>query len=101
MKPLYLTALLALTSSTSFAYAPALGPAPAGDTQTVAETVIKDNWPNCKRVVSAKRRKDGAIQARCDKTDYLVFTMFDPREGRHIEMALNCSASARLMNLKC
>lgn len=79
---------------------PAVGAAPPGDATAVASRIIKYNFPQCRRVSGATRSPDGAIRARCDGADYLVFTVFNAKEGRVIELALNCTA-ARQMNINC
>lgn len=89
-----------LTVSTAFAALPPIGAAPKGDAVAVASRIIKDNWPNCKRVSRAKRTPDAAIRATCDGIDYLVFTMFNAKEGKTLELALNCAA-AKKMNIAC
>lgn len=82
------------------AYAPAasiaVGAAPKGDATAVSSRIIKYNFPNCKRVTGASRSPDGSIRAVCDGTKYLVFTVFNAREGKLIELALNCSAAKKL-----
>lgn len=93
-----------LTLSTAFAFAAspfAVGAAPKGDAAAVANKIIKRNFPACKKVVQASRRPDGSISASCDGMDYLVFTVFNPKEGRTIELALNCSAAKQHLNVSC
>lgn len=79
----------------------AVGAAPKGDATSVATRIIKYNFPACKRVSGAIRASDGAIRARCDGTDYLVFTVFNAKEGKTIEFAMNCTASKSLLNVSC
>ena len=79
----------------------AVGAAPKGDATAVASRIIKYNFPTCKRVSGATRATDGAIRARCDGTEYLVFTVFNAKEGKTIELAMNCSASKSLLNVSC
>jgi len=93
-------AMLAFAGSIGNA-APAVGAAPKGDALAVASRVIKTNFPNCKNVKSAKRSADGSIRATCDNVDYLVFTVFNAKEGKTIELAMNCVASKRLLNVSC
>jgi hypothetical protein len=78
----------------------AVGAAPKGDAGAVASRIIKYNFPSCKRVAGAVRQPDGSIRAACDGTQYLVFTVFNSKEGKVIELALNCTA-ARKMDIKC
>jgi len=78
-----------------------VGPAPAGDAAIVAEAAIKESWPDCKKVVGAKRRPDGAILAKCDGVHYLIHTMFVPTEGRMETFALNCKVAREKLNIKC
>lgn len=80
---------------------PAIGAAPKGDLTTVASRIIKYNFPKCRRVSSASRSPDGSIRAKCDSTDYLVFTMFNPKEGKVLELAMNCTAAKSLLNVSC
>lgn len=102
MKNYILTVLCVATFATSAnAAGPAVGAAPQGDATTVASRIIKYNFPNCKRVTSAQRQNDGSIRARCDDTNYLVFTMFNPKEGRAVELALNCKAAKQYLNIDC
>ncbi|MFC5571565.1 hypothetical protein ACFPN1_16010 [Lysobacter yangpyeongensis] len=79
----------------------AIGAAPKGDAVSVASRVIKENFPECKRVTKAVRATDGGIHARCDATDYLVFTIFNAKEGKAREVAMNCTAAKRLLNVSC
>lgn len=88
-------------SSLAIAGLPPIGAAPKGDANEVASRIIKYNFPACKRVTGAVRQSDGSIAARCDGTLYLVFTMFNPKEGKTIEAALNCAAAKSLLNVSC
>lgn len=81
--------------------APTVGAAPKGDPTAVASRIIKYNFPSCKRVVGAARGPDGSIRANCDGTSYLVFTVFDPKEGKLHEVAMNCTAAKKLLNVAC
>ena len=81
--------------------APAFGAAPKGDATAVASRIIKDNFPSCKRISNAVRQSDGSIRAKCDGTSYLVATMFNPKEGKVLELALNCDVAKRLLNISC
>jgi len=94
------TSLLA-TVGLALAAGPAVGAAPKGDPTTVAAKIIKYNFPKCKRVSNAARSPDGSIRAKCDGIDYLVFTMFNPQEGKTLEVALNCTAAKSLLNVSC
>ena len=95
------TASLLLTAWPTSAAGPAVGATPKGDPTTVASRIIKYNFPECKRVSNASRSPDGSIRAKCDGTDYLVFTMFNPKEGKLLELALNCTAAKSLLNVSC
>ena len=91
-----------LTASWSvIAASPAVGAAPKGDPTSVASKIIKHNFPECKHVSNATRNRDGSIGAKCDGTDYLVFTLFNAKEGKIIEVALNCTAAKSLLNVSC
>ena len=79
----------------------AVGAAPAGDATQVASRIIKYNFPACKRVSGASRVQDGSITATCDGVLYRVFTMFDPKQGKTLELALNCAASKALLHVSC
>lgn len=78
-----------------------IGAAPKGDAAAVASRIIRANFPSCKRVSSAVRAQDGSIRARCDSIDYLVFTVFDAKQGKMHEVAMNCTAAKRLLNVSC
>lgn len=77
------------------------GAAPKGDAQAVANRIIKRNHPACKKVTNVKRRPDGSISAQCNGAGFLVFTVFNPKEGRAVELALNCAAAKRHLNITC
>lgn len=93
-------AVLSLSSVLALAANIPVGAAPKGDATAVAARFIKYNFPSCKRVSGAARQGDGSIRAACDGTQYLVFTVFNTKEGKLIELALNCTA-AKKMNLSC
>lgn len=78
-----------------------VGAAPKGDPKTVSSRIIKYNFPSCKTVVSATRAADGSIRARCDSTDYMVFTIFNSKEGKATELAMNCTAAKKHLNINC
>jgi hypothetical protein len=78
-----------------------VGAAPKGDAAAVASRITKYNFATCKQVTGAARRPDGAIQAACDGTKYLVFTVFNPNEGKVIEVAMNCTAAKQLLGVSC
>ena len=78
-----------------------VGAAPKGEAQAVATKIIKDNHPACKKVSGAARRADGSISAQCNGTSFLVFTFFNAKEGRTIELALNCTAAKKHLNIAC
>jgi hypothetical protein len=80
---------------------PPVGAAPIGDAKAVASRIIKYNFPECKRVTTATRAQDGSIRASCDRINYLVFTVFNAKEGKTIEVAMNCSAAKQLLNISC
>ncbi len=79
----------------------AVGAAPKGDPTAVASRIIKDNFPVCKRVSRAVRGADGSIRARCDRTDYLVFTIYSTKDRKVHEVAMNCTAAKRLLDVSC
>jgi hypothetical protein len=74
----------------------AVGAAPQGDAKTVASRIIKYNFPQCKRVTRATRLADGSIRAICDGIDYRVMTVYIAKEGKMVEVALNCTEAKRL-----
>lgn len=78
-----------------------VGAAPKGNALVVASRVIKFNFPSCKKVSDAKRKADGSITATCNEAAYLVFTVFNPTEGRTIELAINCTAAKKRLNISC
>ena len=93
--------LICTYSSSALAEPISLGAAPKGDNKKVAERIIKLNFPKkCTSVTKANRLPDGTIQAVCRGTDYRVFTMFNPDEGRLLELALNCK-EARKLGVSC
>jgi hypothetical protein len=100
MKAILVTSLFAITAAASAAPI-TVGAAPAGDAPAVASRIIKANHPSCTRIKAAKRRLDGAIAATCNGSDFLVFTMFSPKEGRAVELAMNCTAAKQLLNVSC
>lgn len=78
-----------------------VGAAPKGEAQAVAARIIKENHPTCRKVSGAKRRPDGSISAQCNGSSFLVFTVFNPKEGRAMELALNCAAAKKHLNVSC
>lgn len=94
-----LVLLMALTRAN--AGLPPVGAAPEGDATEVATRIIQYNFPECKQVTTAIRAQDGSIHATCDNIDYLVFTVFHAKEGKTIEVAMNCSAAKQLLNISC
>lgn len=97
--------LLPITNALFVSGAPAakltVGAAPSGDPTKVASRIIKYNFPSCRKLSNAVRAQDGSIRATCDAVSYLVFTVFNPREGKVIEVALNCAAAKTLLNTSC
>ena len=92
---------VALLASVEAAGAPfAVGAAPQGDAKAVGSRIIKYNFPACRNVSSATRQADGSIRATCDGVQYLVFTLFNAKEGKMTELAMNCTA-ARKMGVNC
>jgi hypothetical protein len=100
MRALLTAALLAVTATVSAASI-TVGAAPSGDASKVATRIIKENHPTCKRVQGAKRRPDGSIEASCGGSQFLVCTVFNPKEGRTIELAMNCTAAKQHLNISC
>jgi hypothetical protein len=78
-----------------------VGSTPQGDSGAVAARIIKSHFPQCRRVTRALRAADGSIHASCDGTDYLVFTVFDAKKGKTMEVAMNCTASRQILNVVC
>jgi len=78
-----------------------VGAAPKGQAQAIATKIIKENHPACKTVSKATRRPDGSITAQCNGASFLVFTVFNPKEGRAMELALNCTAAKKHLNIAC
>ena len=79
----------------------AVGAAPKGDATKVAGKVIMDNFPACTKMGAATRRPDGSIKAICSGVEFLVFTVFNPKEGRTMEIAMNCSAAKKHLSISC
>lgn len=101
MKPTVIGVLVATAVSLASAAGLTVGAAPKGAPTEVASRIIKYNFPECKRLSNAIRSTDGSIRAKCDGTDYLVFTMFNTKEGNTIELALNCTAARSMLNVSC
>lgn len=101
LRPTSILAVALCIAAPSAMALPPIGAAPKGDAKTVASRIIKYNFPTCKRVADARRMPDGSIRAKCDSTNYLVFTMFNAREGKTIELAMNCTAAKSLLNISC
>lgn len=97
----FLLAVCLFGAASVLAGTPPVGAAPQGNASAVASRIIKYNFPGCKRVAGAQRLSDGSIRASCDGTDYRVFTIFNAKEGKTIEVALNCTAAQRLLNVSC
>jgi hypothetical protein len=95
------TTLLFVVAWPTSAAGLAVGAAPKGDPTAVASKIIKYNFPECKHVSNASRSPDGSIRAKCDGTNYLVFTVFNPKEGKVLELAMNCTAAKSLLNVSC
>ena len=93
--------LLLLTSFAVNAGPITVGAAPQGDTTAVALRVIKYNFSTCTRVTQATRLSDGTIRATCDGVQYRVLTVYSSKEGKMVEVAMNCAAAKRLMDLSC
>lgn len=83
------------------AHSQTVGAAPKGNATAVASNIIKYNFPKCRHVSDATRRPDGSIRAVCDGIDYLVFTVFNAKEGKLIKVAMNCTAAKSLLNIAC
>ncbi len=98
----FITALVLLMALTKAnAGMPPVGAAPVGDATEVATRIIQYNFPECKHVTTAIRVQDGSIHATCDNNNYLVFTVFNAKEGKTIEVAMNCTAAKRRLNVSC
>ncbi len=94
VQALFFAAGLAV-SAAGIAASFAVGAAPKGDATVVASRIIKYNFPSCRRVSGAVRQPDGSIRASCDGAQYLVFTMFNAKEGKLTELAMNCTAAKK------
>lgn len=77
------------------------GAAPKGDPSKVASKIIKENFPKCKQVSGAKRMPDGSIRAKCDGSNFWVFTAFNRQEGRVVELAMNCTVLKKRLDIDC
>jgi hypothetical protein len=99
---LYLLACTVLaTFSAHAASGFSAGAAPKGDAQAVATRIIKYNFPQCKRITNVSRQADGTIRATCDGVSYYIFTMYVPSEGKMHELAIDCGAAKRLLQIDC
>lgn len=106
MKLPYRSSIAIIGFCTTFISASAIaqssvGAAPKGDAKVVASRIIKHNFPSCRTVSHAVRAPDGSIRARCDTSNYMVFTIFNAKEGKTSEIALNCTAAKKLLNTDC
>lgn len=90
-----------LLSGSAIAAPVTVGAAPKGNDSEVASKIIKYNFPACRKVENAKRKADGSITATCNGADFLVFTVFNPKEGRAIELAMNCTAVKTRLDISC
>lgn len=81
--------------------ATSIGAAPEGDATAVASRIIKYNFPTCNKVTRAMRNQDGSIKAICDGVSYLVFTMYSSKQGKMLELALDCAAAKKHLNFTC
>ena len=77
------------------------GAAPKGSAPEVANRIIKENFAACKKVTAAKRLPDGSILAKCNGSDFRVFTAFKRDEGRTIEVAMNCTVLKKRLDVDC
>lgn len=89
------------TVSAASAAPKAVGAAPKGDAKKVAEKIIRANFTTCKQLGGAARKPDGSIKATCSGVEYLVFTVFNPKEGRAMELAMNCAVAKKHLNITC
>lgn len=106
MTPPYFSSFAIIGFCTTFLSASAIaqssvGAAPKGDAKVVASRIIKHNFPSCRTVSNAVRAPDGSIRARCDTGNYMVFTIFNAKEGKTSEIALNCTVAKKLLNIDC
>lgn len=90
-----------IVASSVVAGIPPVGAAPKGDPKVIASRIIKYNFPECRNISRATRMQDGSIRANCDSVDYMVFTVFNAKEGRTLEIALNCTAAKALLKVSC
>jgi hypothetical protein len=100
--PTIFAVLMLLAPAAMPAAGPVVGAAPSGDATAVATRIIKRDFPRCKSISNASRNpKDGTIKAKCDGTDYLVFTVHNANTGKAREMALECAKAKSLFNVSC
>jgi hypothetical protein len=100
MKAVLSIALFTITTAAAAASV-TVGAAPSGNAASVASRIIKANYPSCRQVKAATRRPDGAIAATCNGSEFLVFTMFNPKENHAVELAMNCTAAKQLLDVSC
>ncbi|WP_136223461.1 hypothetical protein [Massilia sp. Mn16-1_5] len=100
---LVLAVACASPMSAAIAAAPKIsfGAAPEGNAPEVASRIIKENFAACKKVTSAKRLSDGSILAKCNGSDFRVFTAFKRDEGRTVEIAMNCTFLKKRLDIDC
>lgn len=100
MRIIAISVFLMLVAAGVTAGAITVGAAPEGNSVSVASRIIKYNFPTCRTISNATRLPDGSIRAKCDGTSYRVFTVFDAKKGKTIEVALNCTA-AKSLGVSC
>lgn len=100
---LVLAVAFASAMSAAVAAAPkvSFGAAPKGNAPEVASRIIRENFAACKKVTSAKRLSDGSILAKCNGSDFRVFTVLKRDEGRTVEIAMNCTVLKKRLDIDC
>ncbi len=101
MKLLFITALALAAAANAAGPSVSIGAAPEGEAKQVATRIIHYNFPTCKRVSSAVRLGDGSIRAKCNGVDYRVFTVYSAKQGKMLELAMNCTAAKQALNIDC
>lgn len=78
----------------------AFGAAPEGDPKAVAQRIVQANFEpkDCPKIVTATRlTPDQSIKIACSNGEtFRVFTIFDSKRGKTQEVAMRCSAVAKL-----
>jgi hypothetical protein len=78
----------------------AFGAAPEGDPKSVASRIMQANFDpkDCPKIVTAARlSQDRSIRIACSNGEtFRISTIFDAKRGKMLEIAMRCSAAAKM-----